>query len=109
MQRHEESRCGPRAPFDSWVEIISGGDRCRARAIDLGPGGIGIAASQLDLRADTKVVSEFPLPGIGLPLALECTVRWVDRRNGRGGLRFLDVDSGLNELLESYLDGRLTG
>jgi hypothetical protein len=55
----------------------------------------------------SAVVSEFALPGIALPLALDGVVVWTDPEASRLGIRFLEVDPGLAELLASYVAGRL--
>jgi len=96
-----------RALLDAWVEITAPGCRRRVTAADISVGGLGITLSGDPLAADARIVSEFPLPGIGLPLELPATVVWTDPPLGRAGLRFVDVDPGLSELLESFVAGRL--
>lgn len=97
----------PRAPFAGWVELTSMGRRRLGTACDLSPGGIG-----LELRGELPAVggavtSEFTLPGITIPLALEGSVVWSDRGRQRVGVRFERVDPGLSELLENFVGGRL--
>ncbi len=53
------------------------------------------------------MVSEFALPGLSLPLAVEARVAWNDPGSARMGLRFVGVDPGIAELLARYTDGRL--
>ena len=99
-------RTGQRAPFESWVELRLPGARRRAEARDLSVQGIGLALSgPLPAVADA-VVSEFALPGITLPLALEGVVVWADPAGSRIGVRFREVDPGLAELLGNFVSGR---
>lgn len=96
-----------RARFTGWVELTTGGRRRLGTARDLSPGGIG-----LELRGELPAVggavtSEFALPGISIPLALDGRVAWSDRQRQRVGVRFEDVDPGLAELLENFVGGRL--
>jgi len=102
-----ERRKKPRALLDAWVEITAPGRRRRVSAADISVGGLGITLSGGSLAASSRVVSEFPLPGIGLPLELPALVVWADLPAGRAGLRFVDVDPGLSELLDSFVAGRL--
>lgn len=97
----------PRAPFTGWVELTAAGRRRLGSGRDLSPGGIG-----LELRGDLPevgghVTSEFALPGISIPLALEGRVAWCDARAQRVGICFERVDPGLAELLENFVGGRL--
>jgi hypothetical protein len=68
---------------------------------------VGITLQGAPLAKDAHVVTEFPLPGIALPLALAARVVWADPESDRAGLLFDDVDPGLSELLASYVNGRL--
>ena len=97
----------PRASFAGWVEITVGGRRRLGTGCDLSAGGIGVALRNDLPRPAAWVTSEFALPGISLPLALDGQVAWADERNGRLGIRFEAVDPGLAELLESFVGGRL--
>ena len=94
----------PRAPFEGWVEISAGGQRRLATARDLSPAGIGIELPGAPLALALALICEFALPGISLPLALDGHVAWV--RGSRLGVRFDDVDPGLEELLENHVAGR---
>jgi hypothetical protein len=102
-----ERRGAQRARFEGWVEIRLDGERRRVRGYDLSTAGIGIQSAEPLPESAERVVSEFPLPGIGLPLALEACPVWTDAGCGRLGLRFLHVDPGLSDLLQSYVDGKL--
>ena len=102
----QERRKAPRAPFTGWVEITVGASRRRANGRDLAAGGMSIA-SRPPLAIRTPIVSEFALPGISLPLALEGVVVWSDGEQGCFGVRFDGIDAGLAELLESYIAGSL--
>jgi hypothetical protein len=104
-----ERRRQPRAAFTAWVELSIGSARRRAEASDLSIGGLGLSLLSGRLAPDTRIVSEFPLPGIGLPLELDGEVAWFDPAGARGGLRFVDLDPGLEELLASFVAGRLGG
>jgi hypothetical protein len=102
-----EQQRRPRAPFSGWVELTAEGRRRLGTGRDLSPGGIG-----LELRGDLPAVggavtSEFTLPGISIPLALEGRVAWSDTHRARVGVRFERVDPGLAELLENFVGGRL--
>jgi hypothetical protein len=101
-----EQRSRTRASFRSWVEITAEGRRQRAFTVDLSTGGLGVSL-RAPLQPGSRVVAEFPLPGIELPLELASRVVWCDPRTQRAGLYFLDVDPGLAELLESHVTGRL--
>lgn len=96
----------PRAPFSGWVELTADGRRRLGTGRDLSAGGIGV-----ELRGDLPpvgdaVTSEFALPGISLPIALEGRVAWSDGTRQRVGVRFERVDPGLAELLENFVGGR---
>lgn len=97
----------PRAGFAGWVEITADGRRRLGTGCDLSAGGIGVALRNALPSRDARVTSEFALPGISLPLALDGLVAWCDERSGRVGIRFEGVDPGLAELLESFVSGRL--
>lgn len=102
-----EQQRSPRAPFSGWVELTAGGHRRLGAGCDLSAGGIG-----LELRGELPAVggpvtSEFTLPGISIPLALEGRVAWSDRGRQRVGVCFVQVDPGLAELLENFVGGRL--
>lgn len=107
MDDTQDRRKQVRAPLGAWVEIIADGMRHRASAFDVSVGGMGVALAGAGLPAELAVVSEFPLPGIGLPLALAGRVVWSDPASARAGLRFAEMDPGLAELLASFVDGRL--
>jgi c-di-GMP-binding flagellar brake protein YcgR len=96
----------PRAPFSGWVELTADGRRRLGTGRDLSAGGIGV-----ELRGDLPpvgdpVTSEFALPGISLPIALDGRVAWSDGSSRRVGVRFERIDPGLAELLENFVIGR---
>lgn len=97
----------PRVHYGAWVEISHDGRRRRARARDLGAGGIGLELGEAGEAPPprARVVSEFALPGIALPLEVSGVVAWSE--TDRCGVRFRDVDSGIAELIESFVAGRL--
>jgi PilZ domain len=103
----EERRNGERAPFEGWVEIIADGVRRLGSGLDLSPTGIGVQIPRAPLPIRVRVMSEFALPGISLPLAIEGRVAWSDGDSGRVGVEFDTVDPGVVELLENYVAGRL--
>lgn len=102
-----ERRGGPRSAFDGWVEITSKDGRRRGTAVDLSVDGIGVRGVEGAFVEHGVVRSEFRLPGIGLPLELRGEVRWTRAGGARAGLRFVDPDPGLRELIESFCAGRL--
>lgn len=107
MQKDEERRRWPRMTFDGWAEITAESSRHRGRCVDLSPEGICISFRQ-PLPGDLSlVVSEFALPGLSLPLAIEGRVAWCNHRASRLGLRFENLDPGIAELLVRYTQGRL--
>lgn len=101
-----EERRESRAAFGGWVEITAEGRRRLGAACDLSAGGIGLVVRGEPLSAGGRVTSEFALPGISLPLALDGQVVWSDAGRGRLGIRFEHVDPGLAELLETFVSGR---
>jgi hypothetical protein len=101
----ERRRINPRAAFDGWVEISTGGQRRLATARDLSRAGIGVDLPGEPLAPESPLVCEFTLPGISLPLALDGHVAWAS--GSRLGVRFYDVDPGLAELLENHVAGHL--
>jgi PilZ domain-containing protein len=101
------ARGGCRARFESWVELRADGTLRRAGARDLSVHGLGLSLPGPLPERQSAVVSEFALPGITLPLALEGIVVWTNPRASRMGIRFVGVDPGLAELLASYVAGRL--
>lgn len=106
--RSDDRRRTPRAPLQTWVEITTESGRRRGSVENLSMGGLGIARrGQLRLEPGQRVLSEFPLPGIGLPVELEAVVVWSDAQGGRAGLRFVEVDPGLAELVARYASGAL--
>jgi hypothetical protein len=104
---YQTARGGRRSRFEGWVELRMGGTRRRAAARDLSVRGIGLSLLGSLPERQSAVVSEFALPGITLPLALEGVVVWTDPGSSRIGICFLEVDPGLAELLDSYVAGRL--
>lgn len=108
MTRSGERRREARARFEGWVEISLSGRRQRARGLDLSRRGIGISLRPPHPPAGQLLLSEFALPGISLPLALEGVVAWSDAEGSRLGLRFRSVDPGLDELIERFVTERLT-
>ncbi len=109
MDGSQDRRKSSRAELRSWVEITSDGVRRRAECFDLSVGGLGVELRSDGFPRDAAVISEFPLPGIGLPLELSGVVVWHDPATGRLGLRFVDLDPGLGELVESFVRGDLRG
>ena len=101
------ARGGSRARYEGWVDLRTGGTRRRAAARDLSVRGMGLSLPAPLPERWSAVVSEFALPGIRLPLALEGVVVWTDPRASRIGVQFVAVDPGLAELLDSYVAGRL--
>ncbi|HYB12081.1 MAG TPA: PilZ domain-containing protein [Myxococcota bacterium] len=104
---YETPRSECRARFEGWVELRSGATRRRAAARDLSVRGMGLSLSGPLPARLSSVVSEFALPGITLPLALEGVVVWTNAGASRLGIRFAEIDPGLAELLSSYVAGRL--
>lgn len=97
----------PRAPFSGWVELTVDGFRRRGTGCDLSPGGIGLALAGELPPIGGPVTSEFALPGISIPLALDGRVAWSNPQSLRVGVRFEGIDPGLAELLENFVSGRL--
>jgi hypothetical protein len=95
-----------RARYRGWVELTLGSDRIRAEGWDLSVDGIGVEMDGAP-PIDTRLVSEFTLPGISLPLHLHGRLVWSDSASGRAGVRFEAVDPGLAELLSNFVAGRL--
>jgi hypothetical protein len=89
------------------VELTLAGRRRLGSGRDLSAGGIGLELTGEALGVGGAVTSEFALPGISLPLALEGRVAWTDPNNRRVGISFDRVDPGLAELLENFVGGRL--
>jgi hypothetical protein len=96
-----------RVPFVGWVELITAGGRRLGTGVDLSSGGIALELPGEPPPVGGPVTSEFALPGISLPLALDGRVAWHDSGRRRVGVRFERVDPGLAELLESFVVGRL--
>lgn len=96
----------PRAPFSGWVELTADGRRRLGSGRDLSAGGIGVELRGELPPVGDAVTSEFALPGISLPIALEGRVAWSDGARQRVGVRFERVDPGLAELLENFVGGR---
>ena len=96
----------PRAPFRALVELHAGELRRRVRAVDVSPGGLGVALGPVgELPAVAR--AELPLPGLRLPLALDAELAWVDSRGGRAGFRFCGGDEALRELLARFVEDLL--
>jgi hypothetical protein len=107
VEAFQVARGGGRARFEGWVELRAGGTRRRAAARDLSARGIALSLQGALPARGSVVVSEFALPGITLPLSLEGIVVWTNSAASRIGIRFMEVDPGLAELLDSYVAGRL--
>lgn len=107
MQDVQGRRQKARAQFNSWVEIAANGMRIRGSGRDLCADGIGLCVDDFAPPKETRVMSEFLLPGITLPIAIPGVVAWVDEERAQLGVRFVGVDPGLAELLSSYVEGRL--
>lgn len=102
-----EARRSPRAPFHGWVEVLCDGHRARGTGLDLSVDGIGLALPDAACPLEGELVSEFPLPGIALPLEVRGRWAWSDRPKGRGGIRFEALDPGIADLLANFVAGRL--
>jgi len=102
-----ENQRSPRAPFSGWVELTSDGLRRLGTGRDLSAGGVGLELRGALPPIGGSVTSEFALPGISIPLALEGRVAWSDSQRLRVGVRFERIDPGLAELLENFVGGRL--
>ena len=103
----EERRSSRRARFEGWVGIAAGDAHRMARARDLSARGIGLTLGGAHPFTAGVVESEFALPGFVVPLKLSAHVAWADERTQGLGLRFEEIDPGLEELLENYVAGRL--
>jgi hypothetical protein len=101
-----EARRRSRAPYKGWVELTLDSERVRAEGCDLSMDGIGIELASPP-PVDSKLVSEFVLPGIALPLELQGRLVWTDVASARAGVCFEAVDPGLAELLSNFVAGRL--
>ena len=83
-----------------------------ARGRDLSAQGIGLTLGDAhpftftDF-AERTVESEFSLPGFYLPVKLPARVAWMESRTQNLGLRFVEIEADLAELLEHYVAGRL--
>jgi hypothetical protein len=89
------------------VELTAGGRRRLGSGRDLSAGGIGLELPGELPEVGGAVTSEFALPGISIPLALDGRVVWSDLAQQRVGVRFERVDPGLSELLENFVGGKL--
>ncbi|UCE87769.1 MAG: PilZ domain-containing protein [Deltaproteobacteria bacterium] len=107
MTRDAERRRRTRASFEGWVEVRAPGGRRRARGLDLSAHGIGLSIEPPHPGLGDSVTSEFALPGISPPVALEGDVVWGDAGGARIGLRFRSVDPGLDEIIERFVADRL--
>ena len=74
--------------------------------MDLSRDGIGVTLRAPDPDAPRSLVTEFALPGISLPLAIETSVAWTDAAGARLGLRFRGLDPGLGALIEQFVAER---
>ncbi len=104
MSEASEKRKLPRAPLDGWVEITAHGRRVRSTLRDISVGGVGIGPAARPLVPGARVVSEFPLPDISLPLEVSGVVAWSDHATACAGLRFEELDPGLAELLAHFVE-----
>lgn len=102
-----ERRTRPRAQFQGWVELILPEGRRLGSGVDLSVGGIGVTLEPPLPTSSGPVTSEFVLPGISLPLAVQGEVAWRDPEGRRVGVRFEAIDGGLAELIDNYVAGRL--
>lgn len=103
----EERRTSCRAAFEGWVGIAAGDAHRMARGRDLSARGIGLTLGGPHPFQAGLVESEFALPGFMVPLKLSAHVAWADSRTQGLGLRFEEVDPGVEEILENYVAGRL--
>ena len=78
-----------------------------ARGRDLSAQGIGLTLERAQDFSERTVETEFALPGFYVPVKLPARVAWADSRTEGLGLRFLEVEADLAELLENYVAGRL--
>lgn len=107
MRTGGERRGPTRTPFAAPVELRAGGGLRRARALDLGRHGIGLALDAPHPSPGHAVDLEFALPefDLRLPLAVSAVVAWSDAAGGRLGLRFAELDPGVAELLDRLTVG----
>lgn len=102
-----ERRRSPRARLEGWVELSADGNRQRGALRDVSVDGLGVARVDRALAPGQRLLAEFPLPGIGLPVELEGVVVWGGPPGGPAGIRFLGMDPGLAELLSRHASGGL--
>jgi len=100
-------RRAARVSFSGWVEITANGRRQLGNGWDLSSQGIGVRLNGTTPPPACPVTSEFALPGISLPLAMEGRVVWCDVDEGRFGVHFESTDPGVAELLERFVAGTL--
>ncbi len=103
----EDTRAKPRTRFDDWVEVEWDGHRARGAGVDLSVAGLGLALPEGGVALGGRVISEFPLPGIALPVEVAGRWAWVDPSAKRAGIRFESVDPGIADLLANFVAGRL--
>ena len=106
-ESEREKRGFPRARFDGWVAIAAGELHRMARGRDLSARGIGLTLADAEIVREDAVEAEFALPGFYVPVRVPARVAWSDPRNEGVGLRFLEIENDLAELLENYVAGRL--
>ena len=102
-----ERRGSPRASFDGWVAIAAGELHRMARGRDLSARGIGLTIAGADVVREEAVETEFALPGFYVPVKVPARVAWADPGTEGLGLRFVEIEADLEELLENYVAGRL--
>jgi hypothetical protein len=89
------------------VAIAAGDLHRMARGRDLSAQGIGLTVAGAAIVPEEAVETEFALPGFYVPVKIPARVAWADPRSEGLGLRFVEIDADLEELLENYVAGRL--
>ncbi len=103
MSEVPSRRGHPRAPFHARVSLAQAGSRRPAWARDLSSAGLGLELEAPHPERGSALETEFALPGMRLPIALQGRVAWSQPERRRLGVRFERADPDLDELIDRFV------
>jgi type IV pilus assembly protein PilZ len=102
-----ERRASARMPVEMWVEDLTDGGVVYRRAGNLSRGGLYLDQT-IPLPIGSKVKLRFSLPDESSPIAVTAQIVSINSRERLGmGVKFLDLDRGVQDRIGSYIE-RLT-
>jgi type IV pilus assembly protein PilZ len=103
-----ERRASARMPVEMWVEDLTDGGVVYRRAGNLSRGGLYLDQT-IPLPIGSKVKLRFSLPDETAPITVSGQIVSINSRERLGmGVKFVDIDRGVQERIGNYIERSLT-